>query len=179
MTDDGRLPELIAEWKAKTRHEEEDCGKRGEEMKKKRCTCAEVMKRIVEPVLKERADYLKRHGFRVEAGLDKEISEPSRPAYRFSFEYPGRPGVLINCDEGSGVILFNAKTVGRSELQKREGWEKRWDIEDLKHEDLEKELRQFCEEVIQHLASTINCSDVSPVSSFRPLPQTCGSSLVS
>ena len=27
MTDDGRLPELIAKWKAKTKVEEEDCGK--------------------------------------------------------------------------------------------------------------------------------------------------------
>jgi hypothetical protein len=151
--DDGRLPELIAKWKAKARHDEEDYGKRGEELKKKRCTCADVMKKIVEPVLKERADYLKRRGFHVEAGVDKTISEPARPAYRFSFEYPGTPNVLINCDEESGAILFNAKTVPRTELEKREGWEKRWDIEDLKTECLEKELRLFCEEVIEHLAS--------------------------
>ena len=153
MTTDGRLPELIVKWKAKARHEEEDCGKRGEELKKKRCTCVDVMKRIVEPVLKERADYLKRQGFRVEAGLDMQLSEPSRPAYRFSFEYSGGPSVLINCDEKSGVILFNAKTVGRSDLQKREGWEKRWDIDTLKPEDLQNELRLFCEEVIEHLTS--------------------------
>lgn len=162
-TDDGRLPELIAKWKTKTRHEEEDSGKRGEEMKKKRGTCADVMKRIVEPVLKERADYLKRQGFRVEGGLDKDLSEPARPVYRFSFEYPGKPNVLINCDEESGAILFNAKTVGRSELEKREGWEKRWDVEDLKSEDLEKELRLFCEQVIEHLAAEHDVRETVPV----------------
>jgi hypothetical protein len=74
MTDDGRLPELIAKWKAKAKQEEEDCGKRGEELKKKQGAHADVMERIVEPVLKERADYLKRHGFRVEAGLYKDMS---------------------------------------------------------------------------------------------------------
>ena len=153
MTDDGRLPELIAKWKARARHEEEDYGKRGEELKKKRCSCVDVMKRIVEPVLKERADYLKRRGFRVEAGVDKNISQPTRPAYRFSFDYPGTPNVLINCDEESGAVLFNAKTVARTDLQKREGWEKRWDVDSLKSEDLAKELRLFCEEVIEHLAS--------------------------
>jgi hypothetical protein len=151
--DDGRLPELIEKWKAKARHEEEDFGKRGEELKKKRCSCVDVMKRVVEPVLKERADYLKRRGFHVEAGLDKNISEPSRPAYRFSFEYPGGPNALINCDEESGVVLFTAKTVARSEVQKREGWDKQWDVDDLKSEDLARELRLFCEEVIEHLVS--------------------------
>jgi hypothetical protein len=153
MNDDGRLPELIAKWKDKARHEEEDCGMRGEELKKKRCTCADAMKKIVEPVLRERADYLKRQGFRVEAGLDKDLSQPTQPVYRFSFEYPGKPNVLINCDDESGMILFNAKTVGRSELEKREGWDKRWDVENLKSADLEKELRLFCEGVIEHLAA--------------------------
>jgi len=57
MTDAGRLPELIAKWKAKTKVEEEDCGKQREELKKKLGVCADAMKRIVEPVLKERADY--------------------------------------------------------------------------------------------------------------------------
>lgn len=153
-SDNGRLPELIAKWKAKARHEQEDCGKRGEERKKKQCSCADVMKRIVEPVLKERAEYLKRQGLRIEAGLDRELSHPVRPAYRFTFEYSGRPSVLISCDDGAGVILLNAKTVARTELEKREGWEKRWDVENLKSEDLEKELRLFCEEVIEHLASS-------------------------
>jgi hypothetical protein len=73
--------------------------------------------------------------------------------YRFGFEYPGEPQVLIDCDEESGVILFNAKTVGRSELHKREGWDKRWDVDNLKRDGLETELRLFCEEVIEHLAS--------------------------
>jgi len=153
MSDDGQLPELIAKWKDKTRHEDEDVGKRGEELKKKRCSCADVMKRVVEPVLKERADYLKGQGFRVEAGEDKTISEPSRLAYRFSFDYPGSPNVLINCVEESGVVLFSAKTVPRSEVQKREGWEKQWHVDDLKNEDLAEELRLFCEEVIKHLAA--------------------------
>ena len=152
-TDDGRLPELIEKWKAKARHEEEDVGKRGEELKKKRCSCADVMKRVVEPVLKERADDLKGQGFRVEAGEDKTISEPSHLAYRFSFDYPGSPNVLINCDEENGTVLFTAKTVARSEVQKREGWEKQWDVDSLKNEDLAEELRLFCEEVIKYLAA--------------------------
>jgi hypothetical protein len=149
--DDGRLPELIAKWKDKTKLEEEDVGKRGEEQKKKRCSCADVMKRVVEPVLKERADDLKGQGFRVEAGEDKTISEPSRLAYRFSFDYPGSPNVLINCDEENGTVLFTAKTVARSEVQRREGWDKHWEIDNLTNEELAKELRLFCEEVIEHL----------------------------
>jgi hypothetical protein len=153
MTDEGQLPELIAKWKAKTKQEEEDCDKRGEALKKKLGACADAIKRIVEPVLRERADYLKRQGFRVEAGLDKEMSQPTRPVYRFGFEYPGEPKVLIDCDEESGVILFNAKTVGRSEVHKREGWDKRREVENLKKDGLETELRLFCEEVIEHLAS--------------------------
>ena len=153
MNDEGQLPELIAKWKDKTKHDEEDVGKHVEELKKKRCSCADVIKRVVEPVMKERADYLKGQGFRVEAGEDKTISEPSRLAYRFSFDYPGSPNVLIHCDEGSGVVLFTAKTVPRSEVQKREGWEKQWDVDSLKNEDLAEELRLFCEEVIKHLAA--------------------------
>ena len=147
------MPELIAKWKTKTRHEEEDSGKRVEDQKKKQCTCVDVMKRIVEPVLKERADDLKSKGFRVEAGVDKDLSEPSHLACRFSFDYPGKPNVLISCDEAGGVILFNAKTVGRSDSQKREGWDKQWSVGELTHEDLQKELRLFCEQVIEHLAS--------------------------
>src|SRR5476649_761135 len=127
MSDEGQLPELIAKWKDKTQHDVEDVGKRDEEQKKKRCSCADVVKRVVEPVLKERADYLKAQGFRVEAGEDKTISEPSRLAYRFSFDYPGEPNVLISCVEETGVVLFTAKTVPRSEVHKREGWEKQWD----------------------------------------------------
>ena len=163
-TDDGKLPELIAQWKDKTKHEEEDVGKRDEEQKKKRCSCADVMKRVVEPVMKERADYLKGQGFRVEAGEDKTISEPSHLAYRFSFDYPGSPNVLINCDEASGVVLFTAKTVPRSEVQKREGWEKQWHADDLKNEDLAEELRLFCEEVIKHLAAEPSVQAAVPVS---------------
>lgn len=163
MTDDGRLPELIAKWKDKTKHEEEDCGKRDEEQKKKRCSCADAMKNVVEPVMKERADYLKAQGFRVEAGEDKTISEASRLAYRFSFDYPGEPNVLINCDEGGGVVRFTAKTVPRSEVQKREGWEKQWDVDSLKNEDLAEELRLFCEEVIAHLASEQPVQETVPV----------------
>ena len=150
---DGRLPELIAKWKAKAKVEEDDYGKRGEETKRRRGACAEVMKRVVEPVLKERADYLKRNGFRVEAGVDKEVSEPARIAYRFSFDYPGSPSVLINCDDECGVVVFFAKTVGRSDLEKREGWEKRWEVESLNKVELETELRLFCEEVIEHLVN--------------------------
>ena len=163
-TDDGRLPELIEKWKDKTRQEEENVGKRGEELKKKRCSCADVMKRVVEPVLKERADDLKGQGFRVEAGEDKTISEPSRLAYRFSFDYPGSPNVLINCDEESGVVLFTPKTVPRSEVQKREGWDKQWDVDTLKNEDLAEELRLFCEEVIKHLAAEPHIQETVPVS---------------
>jgi hypothetical protein len=129
MTDDGRLPELIARWKARTKLEEEDRSKRGEDLKRKLGACADAMKKIVEPVLRERAAYLKNQGFRVEAGLDKDVSEPSRPEYRFSFEYPGRPNVLVHCDEKNGVILFNAKSFGRSESRKREGWDKQWNVQ--------------------------------------------------
>ncbi len=153
MTDEGRLPELIAKWKTRAKLEEEDCSKQREELKRKLGACADAMKRIVEPVLREQADYLKRQGFRVEAGLDKEMSQPTRPVYRFGFEHPGEPKVLIDCDEESGVILFNAKTVGRSELHKREGWDKQWDVGNLKKDGLERELRLFCEAVIEHLAS--------------------------
>jgi hypothetical protein len=156
MTDDGRLPELIAKWKAKATLEEDDSGRRGVELKRKQGACADALKRVVEPVLRERADYLKRYGFHVIAGLDKEVSEPTRPAYHFSFEYPGSPSVLINGDEKYGEILFHAKTVGRSDLEKREGWEKRWDVDNLSKEELEKELRQFCEVVIEHLVSTVS-----------------------
>lgn len=166
-TDDGRLPELIEKWKDKTRQEEENVGKRGEELKKKRCSCADVMKRVVEPVLKERADDLKGQGFRVEAGEDKTISEPSHLAYRFSFDYPGSPNVLINCDEENGTVLFTAKTVARSEVQKREGWDKHWEIDNLTNEELAKELRLFCEEVIEHLALVPSVQEMVRVGTGR------------
>jgi hypothetical protein len=42
--------------------------------------------------------------------------------------------------------------VARSEVQKREGWDKHWEIDNLTNEELAKELRLFCEEVIEHLA---------------------------
>jgi hypothetical protein len=34
IANDGRLPELIAKWKAKARQEEDDCGQRRDELKR-------------------------------------------------------------------------------------------------------------------------------------------------
>lgn len=58
---------------------------------------------------------------------------------------------IERAEEWKGKARF--LDVARTDLQKREGWEKRWDVDSLKSEDLAKELRLFCEEVIEHLAS--------------------------
>jgi hypothetical protein len=153
MADDGRLPQLIEQWKARTKKEEDESGQHDRDLKRKQAGFADVIQHIVVPVLQERAAYLKSQGFRVESGLDKDLSLPLQPVYRLSFEYPHRPSALLDCDEASGVFLFTAKTVGRSESEKRQGWEKRWTVETLTREDLETELRLFCEKTIEHLAT--------------------------